>query len=61
MPDDCSECSGCGQPMLGIGLCSSCLKELISLIEKATNDKPVYTNVDAIQKADSRADKEEDK
>lgn len=34
LPDDCSECDGCGQPQMGIGLCANCCKELSTLISK---------------------------
>lgn len=34
LPDDCGECGACGQPMLGCGWCSDCLKEYIRLREK---------------------------
>ena len=27
LPDDCSECSVCGEPQLGSGVCMACLKE----------------------------------
>jgi len=35
LPDDCSECMGCGNPTPGSGLCTGCLDRLIGLIEKA--------------------------
>ena len=35
LPDDCSECGGCSQPMLGCGLCQWCSRELSELIGKA--------------------------
>ncbi len=31
LPDDCSECSACSQPMLGSGLCPHCCNELETL------------------------------
>lgn len=34
LPDDCSECGCCGQPMLGIGLCESCYAEYKTLNDK---------------------------
>lgn len=37
MPDDCSECGACGQPMLGVGLCNSCYNTWKRLKDKATN------------------------
>ena len=36
LPDDCSECGRCGNPMLGCGLCRTCLTELDRLITKAS-------------------------
>lgn len=35
LPDDCTECQGCGQPQLGSGLCRYCLVEIEALICKA--------------------------
>ena len=35
LPDDCSDCPGCGMPMLGVGLCGNCETERNSLIHKA--------------------------
>jgi len=37
LPDDCSDCDACGQPMLGTGLCPKCTKELNRLINKANS------------------------
>jgi len=34
LPDDCSECTACGQPMLGSGLCTYCSDNLYRLIDK---------------------------
>ena len=40
LPDDCSECSGCSQPMLGGGgLCSRCGDQLEELIAKGNGEK----------------------
>ena len=40
LPDDCSECSGCGQPMVGGGgLCSSCYDNLEKLIAKGNGEE----------------------
>lgn len=38
LPDDCSECGGCGIAVSGDGLCRSCSKELHDLLEKANNN-----------------------
>ena len=39
LPDDCSECSGCSQPMLGGGgLCATCGGRLDALIAKANGE-----------------------
>jgi len=35
LPDDCSECGGCGNPTLGSGWCEECHKEFDFLIRKA--------------------------
>ena len=35
LPDDCSECSGCGNPMLGTGMCRDCYNEYAFLVAKA--------------------------
>lgn len=35
LPDDCSECKACGQPMLGCGWCQSCCNEHTRICEKA--------------------------
>lgn len=32
LPDDCCECGSCSNPHLGTGLCDSCLRELIDLV-----------------------------
>ena len=34
LPDDCSECDFCGQPMLGSGACSFCHKEVKRIYPK---------------------------
>ncbi len=34
LPDDCSECGGCGNPMMGSGLYHNCYLEIQSLINK---------------------------
>ena len=39
LPDDCSECGGCSQPTLGIGLCSSCGNRLEELIAKGNGEE----------------------
>ena len=38
LPDDCSYCSVCGNPMLGSGTCSFCYKRYIAIIKKATKN-----------------------
>lgn len=38
LPDDCTECDGCGQPQIGSGLCVNCLKEWQALIDKADKE-----------------------
>lgn len=35
LPDDCSECGACGQPMLGSGWCNYCLRRWQQLVDKA--------------------------
>jgi len=35
LPDDCSECGSCGNPTLGIGLCSNCSGVYYKLLSKA--------------------------
>lgn len=35
LPDDCSECSICGQAQLGSGACSACLGVMERIIDKA--------------------------
>ncbi len=38
LPDDCSECGACGQPMLGAGgLCSHCWKDYERLTAKGSS------------------------
>lgn len=37
LPDDCSECSFCENPMVGIGLCDKCSCRLNFLIRKASS------------------------
>ena len=35
LPDDCSECGACGQPMLGVGgMCLACYQRYEFLMEK---------------------------
>jgi hypothetical protein len=35
LPDDCSECGACGQPMLGsAGMCGACYKRFVALCAK---------------------------
>ena len=35
LPDDCSECGGCSQPMVGYGgLCSDCYRDYERLVAK---------------------------
>ena len=38
LPDDCTECNGCGEPQVGSGLCSQCCREHKALILKASKD-----------------------
>ena len=35
LPDDCSECGACGEPVLGSGWCSHCYKRFKELTDKA--------------------------
>ena len=38
LPDDCSDCGACGNPMIGYGgLCSMCQSQLDAIINKADN------------------------
>jgi len=37
LPDDCSECAVCSQPMLGSGTCQSCYGTYNAIINKANN------------------------
>jgi hypothetical protein len=37
LPDDCSECGACGEPMLGSGWCSSCYREFNALLKEASD------------------------
>lgn len=37
LPDDCSECSICGEPQLGSGACIACLEKMDRIINKADN------------------------
>lgn len=39
LPDDCSECGNCNQPILGTGLCSSCSNRLQELLRKGNGGK----------------------
>jgi len=34
LPDDCSDCGSCGEPMLGTGRCPSCSSRYRTLREK---------------------------
>lgn len=34
LPDDCSDCGSCGQPILGSGWCNSCYKRFDELRNK---------------------------
>ncbi len=34
LPDDCSECGACGEPMVGSGHCNRCLNDYIALYDK---------------------------
>jgi len=34
LPDDCTECTSCGQPVMGDGLCKNCSIELLMLTSK---------------------------
>ena len=38
LPDDCSECGACGQPILGSGWCSACYKRYDALVTKARGE-----------------------
>ncbi len=38
LPDDCSECGACGQPILGTGWCSPCNDEYTALERKALGE-----------------------
>ena len=39
LPDNCSECGACGNPMCGYGgLCSWCQSQLDGIISKADNE-----------------------
>ena len=40
LPDDCSECGMCGNPILGYGWCDACLDEFIALDNKLRGLKP---------------------
>lgn len=35
LPDDCSECGACGEPILGSGWCSRCGERFEELVSKA--------------------------
>lgn len=35
LPEDCSECGLCGQPFLGCGHCSACLRQYNQILENA--------------------------
>lgn len=36
LPDDCSECGACGEPMLGVGWCGACDREWAALVAKGS-------------------------
>ena len=36
LPDDCSECGACGQPMLGVGMCDACYRDFDRLMAKGS-------------------------
>ena len=38
LPDDCGECPGCSQPVLGGGLCNYCINRMEALIDKANGE-----------------------
>ena len=38
LPEDCSECGACGEPMLGSGWCEHCYSQWDWLIRKATKE-----------------------
>ena len=40
LPDDCSECGACGEPMLGTGWCDRCFDRFDYLVEKASVESP---------------------
>lgn len=41
LPDDCSECGACGQPMLGSGgWCRACYRDWESLVAKGAGAAP---------------------
>jgi len=41
LPDDCSSCTFCGSPHLGVGLCIHCGNTLSRLIRKANNGNEI--------------------
>lgn len=44
MPDDCGECTRCGQPTTAYDLCPNCLGELIRICNKADSAMAVISN-----------------
>lgn len=39
LPDDCSECGACGQPILGPGWCSGCYDRYARLVAKGRGER----------------------
>lgn len=39
LPDDCSECQYCGEPMLGSGMCGSCSREFPYIFKRLGLDE----------------------
>jgi hypothetical protein len=35
LPEDCSECGACGEPILGVGWCGTCSADYERLVAKA--------------------------
>lgn len=46
LPDDCSDCGGCGMPTLGTGLCDRCYARFDALHNKADAKMPSRKRVD---------------
>ena len=40
LPDDCSECGSCGEPILGTGWCGRCFERFDELSQKALKEQP---------------------